>query len=150
MSDQRRRRTSLRRRPYKLNRHAAWSLVDAAVRKNLRTSVFDQVSRSSGVYSGGVTSLTTLRTSLPSSTAISNAALSLPSVSRTDLVPRPVPALPPRLRPDVSIQSTRSSMSALLTDWSLRLPSRSRTGRKAARYETFVDSRRPLVAPTRY
>jgi hypothetical protein len=51
--------------------------------QNLRTSVFDRVSRSPGVYSGGVTSLTTLRTSRPSSTAISNAALSLPSVSRT-------------------------------------------------------------------
>jgi hypothetical protein len=44
--------------------------------RNFLTSALLQVSRSRLMYAGGLTSLATLRTSLPSGTAASSAALS--------------------------------------------------------------------------
>jgi hypothetical protein len=69
---------------------------------NRRTSSSDQVWR--GAFGPPLTR--TFRHgflgSLPSSTAISNAAESWLSIIRTVATPRPVPGVPPRLRPAVS------------------------------------------------
>jgi hypothetical protein len=106
------------------------------------------VSGSSGSYFGGFTSLATLRGINPSSVAISNAAVSLPSVSRTLRGPSPVPGLPPRRRPAVSIQVTIRSISALVTFCIGIEPSRSRTGRSASLWLRLLESRSSRVAPS--
>lgn len=59
----------------------AQAVIGRGLENLLRTSAFDQVSRPVGVYLGGLTSLTTLRTSLPLIDGHLDAALSLPSVA---------------------------------------------------------------------
>src|SRR5215470_1500098 len=70
---------------------------------------------------------TSLRT-----TARVSAARSRPKASCTERTPSPEPVGPPRRRPAVSIQPTRSSMSSSVRSRSRRWPSRSRTGRTAS------------------
>jgi hypothetical protein len=91
------------------------------------------VSGSFGSYFGGLTSLATFRGITPSKAAISNAAVSLPRVSCTLRGPSPVPGSPPRRRPEVSIQVTIPSMSALVTFCIGIDPRRSCAGRSASK-----------------
>ena len=55
----------------------------------------------------------TFRTTRPRRTASASAARSRLSVSCTDRSPRLVPVWPPRMRPEVSIHDTRSSIAAV-------------------------------------